>query len=332
MRLIIGETLFSIALSIAMATHAAAVVCGDATGDESVTVSDGVRVLREAAGLDGGACPRSRCDMNLDGDIGVSDGVRVLRIAADLDSSTAATCSEAQANEASDRARHLFGPIVKFAPATAASAADVAEPCPGGGSETKRDDGFTDTQCRDGDIESTGSVTIVSDGGNGFRATLDGFSSTRVSTGETLVTTGTVTIVPQAGRFLLNGTLQRSSTLLGTFTDDYRDVLAAIDGTLISGDLETTVDAGSGAFQRLQSLRVQFFPSLTAIVTVVYRAAEADQFVTAHDGGLCQACSASTACTNERLQCVPCNSECASVNRQRCAPPEFTIVCDDGQF
>ncbi len=62
---------------------AVAFVCGDADGNGSVTVSDGVQILRAAADLSN-TCTLARCDVNGDGTITVSDGVAVLRRAADL--------------------------------------------------------------------------------------------------------------------------------------------------------------------------------------------------------------------------------------------------------
>jgi hypothetical protein len=60
-------------------------VCGDADGSGSVTVTDGVRVLAEAADL-GGACASipGACDVDGDGRVTVTDGVAVLRTASDL--------------------------------------------------------------------------------------------------------------------------------------------------------------------------------------------------------------------------------------------------------
>lgn len=60
-------------------------VCGDADGDGSVTVTDGVQVLNGAAEL-GGVCAESAdaCDVDGDGRVTVTDGVAVLRQAAGL--------------------------------------------------------------------------------------------------------------------------------------------------------------------------------------------------------------------------------------------------------
>jgi hypothetical protein len=63
--------------------------CGDADGNGSITVTDGVQTLRAAAGLSS-PCTLARCDVNDSGDITVTDGVQVLRAAAGL--ATTLTC------------------------------------------------------------------------------------------------------------------------------------------------------------------------------------------------------------------------------------------------
>ena len=66
-----------------LASTAQAQECGDADGNGQITVTDGVNVLRAAAGLSGD-CPVARCDVDGNGTITVTDGVNVLRCAARL--------------------------------------------------------------------------------------------------------------------------------------------------------------------------------------------------------------------------------------------------------
>ena len=63
--------------------------CGDADGNGSVSVTDGVQTLRAAASLPS-SCTPARCDVNDDGAVSVTDGVNVLREAAGL--APALTC------------------------------------------------------------------------------------------------------------------------------------------------------------------------------------------------------------------------------------------------
>lgn len=58
-------------------------VCGDADGSGVATVSDGVQILRAAAGLPS-PCTPARCDVDGNGAVGLTDGVQVLRFAAGL--------------------------------------------------------------------------------------------------------------------------------------------------------------------------------------------------------------------------------------------------------
>ncbi len=62
-------------------------LCGDADLSGTVTVTDGVQVLRAAAGLSS-PCTPGRCDVDGSGTISVTDGVNVLRDAAGLSSAT----------------------------------------------------------------------------------------------------------------------------------------------------------------------------------------------------------------------------------------------------
>jgi hypothetical protein len=57
--------------------------CGDADASGAITVTDGVQILRAAAGL-ASSCTLARCDLDGSGTIAVTDGVNVLRDAAGL--------------------------------------------------------------------------------------------------------------------------------------------------------------------------------------------------------------------------------------------------------
>ncbi len=59
-------------------------VCGDADGNGSVSLTDGVRALRAAAALPDG-CATAVCDVDGNGSVSVTDGVRILRAAAGID-------------------------------------------------------------------------------------------------------------------------------------------------------------------------------------------------------------------------------------------------------
>jgi hypothetical protein len=82
---------------LGVTTNVVAEVCGDADGSGAVTVTDGVQVLRAAAGLSSNCSQRTNsCDVDGNGNVTVSDGVNVLRLAADL--SVDANCPGGGAN------------------------------------------------------------------------------------------------------------------------------------------------------------------------------------------------------------------------------------------
>src|SRR5690349_20005332 len=97
------------ALASVGATSAFAQVCGDTDGNGSVTVTDGVQVLRSAAGLSSSCTDHaSSCDVDGSGTVTVTDGVNVLRKAAGL-SITEACPSGSKAN-----AQDLADTVVPF--------------------------------------------------------------------------------------------------------------------------------------------------------------------------------------------------------------------------
>lgn len=73
----------ALVLLLGFAAFSRAETCGDADGNGRVEVTDGVRVLRAAAGLSG-SCPPAVCDVDANGTVNVTDGVNVLRMAAEL--------------------------------------------------------------------------------------------------------------------------------------------------------------------------------------------------------------------------------------------------------
>jgi uncharacterized protein len=76
----------AIVVAFTVTAPAAAQICGDADDSGSITVTDGVNVLRAAAGL--GQCDAARCDVDGNGSVTVTDGVNVLRAAAGLGNPT----------------------------------------------------------------------------------------------------------------------------------------------------------------------------------------------------------------------------------------------------
>ncbi len=86
---------FLLVASLLLPGRVSAQTCGDADGNGSVTVTDGVQVLRTAAGLSG-TCPVARCDTDESGTVTLTDGVNVLREAAGLSASLHCTGTPCQ--------------------------------------------------------------------------------------------------------------------------------------------------------------------------------------------------------------------------------------------
>ena len=134
-------------LVLALAVSAQAQICGDANGNGTVTVTDGVQTLRAAAGLSS-TCTAARCDVDGSGAISVTDGVIVLRKAAGLSAPNA--CPGPQGDGVQDAVESVvpflafgfaFASDVSLAAAQAADvqpAGDVEDPCPDGGVRAKR--------------------------------------------------------------------------------------------------------------------------------------------------------------------------------------------------
>lgn len=81
-------------------------LCGDSDRSGSVTVTDGVNVLRQAAGLSSTCgADASPCDVDSNGTVSVTDGVNVLRHAAGL----SATLSCPAGNDVARFAGHYEG-------------------------------------------------------------------------------------------------------------------------------------------------------------------------------------------------------------------------------
>lgn len=77
---------FTLQIANDPATCAGARACGDADGNGAVNVTDGVNVLRSAAGLASACDATAVCDVDGNGSVSVTDGVNVLRAAAGLGS------------------------------------------------------------------------------------------------------------------------------------------------------------------------------------------------------------------------------------------------------
>lgn len=313
----------TVVLALALAVRDAhAQPCGDPNRSGSVTVADGVLVLRAAAQLPA-TCPRERCDMNLDGRTTVTDGVVALRLAAELQTDFA--CSEAQSQAFFGTMQKTIG-IGQTAPAAArARVAGSTIQCSGGG--FAQDDGFTLEffDCREGDVVTNGTVDFFEEAGIVFLDfdTSDFF----VGTGELLFTVGELAFTFGETTTIVNGFLERSSSILGEYDDEFFDVTLDQSFFLIAGRVETFVVAGRGLFANVDQISTNIYSPSLAQIFIAYVNGATDVFMIGSD--LCQPCSGG--CTNATLTCLGCVNGCVG-QPSRCAPDFFFLECEDGVF
>jgi hypothetical protein len=325
-------------------------VCADTDGNGNVTVTDGVLILRAAAELPSTA-PEGLSDLNLDGQITVTDGVLALRAAAELPPTL--TCPADQARLAQGRTTGILEIGIAAVPAANATAA-IAQvgndcpdgpvtPCPGGGQTLCQPGRVEDQNCREGEVVTNGVILISA--GPPITATFDTFSATNLLTSETISSSGGLELRSETGDTVVDGTLTRSSNLLGEFTERLTAVrfvvTQAAPGTpgqpqinLLSGTVSTTVTAGRGAFANVQSIELKIAATTLAVAILDFTTGVPSDIEIIADStlNLCQPCEVSNNCT-EPLACTPCTSDCTGVS-SRCsiAFENFAARCVDGLF
>ena len=162
-RAVVGVAFIVVAWGAAGPGDARAQVCGDADGNGAVTVTDGVQVLRAAAGLST-SCGAGRCDVDGSGAITVTDGVNVLRRAAGL--SIAAACPTGSTSES---VRAILGEMTKIAGVSVTTSAALRSAVTSAGSADCTDGGVIEIEgqkstfidCRFGTLLINGSVTTT---------------------------------------------------------------------------------------------------------------------------------------------------------------------------
>lgn len=297
--------------------------CGDANRTGSVTVSDGVLVLRAAAQLPAN-CPQERCDMNLDDQVTVTDGVLALRVAAGVPG-TKTACSSVQAGA-------MFGALQKnmsfgnvASPAGRALGAGTSSACPDGGSQI--DDGVTVTffDCQDGDFVTNGSISFTELDVDVVEVTYDTVDFV-ISTGEVFATAGFLDF-SFFDETQVDGELQYSSSVFGDYVSTYSEVLLDGDFVAFSGQVTTDITAGADAFANVSEVLTVIFSETLARIAVTYVNGDFDIFTLAD--GLCEPCS--SGCGNPNLTCLSCIDDCSN-SSARCGIDFDFLDCGDGFF
>jgi hypothetical protein len=234
-------------------TSASAQVCGDADGNGSVNVTDGVQVLRAAAGLTS-TCTQNANDCNIDGagDVTVTDGVNVLRKAAGL--SVTENCPGGGTDDDVEEITDRVVPFLKLGLDSIPNVSFGAVPAE---VEDCEDGGTRDTE-QDGDnVTVTFSACKVSEPGLGAFQ-LDGFIDldlgfpsgsvtfelkvTDFSNGRVVDFDGTLTgTVRPTGGFVLDGgpiAVRDSEGGPVVFTLTFDDLAVDGDGNVDSGSVQ----------------------------------------------------------------------------------------------
>ncbi len=231
---------------VAVCASSAAAVCGDANGDDVVTVTDGVQALRAAAELDN-TCDDS-CDVDASGGVTVTDGVNILREAAGLPSAQACPGFEDRVSGLVNRTRGIFGPISKVA-AVGATSAGTPSPCdnPEGGFE-QTSSGFLFNNCVFGEVSLTGELRAPGDG------TLEFVNLQLATAGDVTTLNGTLTIGTSGAVSTFSGSLDGSSSVLGAFVVTFDDLAIDALGTPITGLM--SFDVSDAAIPTVVEVRV----------------------------------------------------------------------------
>ncbi len=224
-------------ITMVAAAPAAAQVCGDANGNDTVTVTDGVQALRAAAGLSS-TCDDG-CDVDGSGAITVSDGVNILRKAAGLAINEACEFTASEANGVVGPTFSMFDGITKVPGiASGASAAAVGDCENGGtvqvfnGTGASSSAHFTNCEIKGAIVDGTIARAVL---GAGVVLGFDGFMITRKKTGEMHTVNGQLGVLSETQGKRLGGTLTIMSSKRGTFTLELQRVLVAADGSVRQG-------------------------------------------------------------------------------------------------
>lgn len=254
-------------LLLALGARAEAQVCGDADGNGSVTVSDGVQALRAAASLPSSCDGNTNCDIDGNGSVSVTDGVNVLRKAAQLPITEACGGGVDQQIESLLRTTiptaSFFGSLTKLIP-PGGGAGIADEPC------TNVDGTFTFdpelneydfADCDFGGFNFDGFITINADT---LEIELD---VTDLATDEFFSFSAVLTGVQSGDNFVISGPLEVDSDI-GFFAVTFEEVTTDSTGNTISGSL--LFDASDSDIEGVVGVRVGFVPGNVVPVEVVF--------------------------------------------------------------
>jgi hypothetical protein len=251
----------ALAALLVFSSYAGAQVCGDADGNGTVTVADGVQALRAAADLSS-TCDAD-CDVDGDGNVTVTDGVNILRLAAELPVTGNCTGGnlETQVESLLEQSLAGFGSMIKLG--VSASAAGSEQPCdnPEGDVVFDSETGeITFFDCDIAGINHEGSF-LFGDGFFEFDITF-----TDLSTGESESLAGQLSERPVGPNFVLTGFFDFESSF-GAFSVQFDDLVVDPSFFFIDGSLEFSID--DATLPEVESIRISFLAADAAVVDVI---------------------------------------------------------------
>jgi hypothetical protein len=217
----VAMVLVSVAFCGAVGTSSAfAQTCGDADGSGSVTVTDGVQVLRSAAGLSSSCSEHANsCDVDGSGSATITDGVNVLRKAAGItitENCPGGGDGTADVAEVTD----VLVPFLTFGlrevPSVSATGTSVQ---PAGGTEDCEDGGSRTTNQSGATVTVTFDACKVSEAGLGSFQ-LDGVIQAQLGLPSTLTFDLKVTNLGSSELVDFHGSIQGQPRLGGGFVVD----------------------------------------------------------------------------------------------------------------
>jgi hypothetical protein len=229
-------------------------LCGDADGSGTVTVTDGVRVLRSAAGL-GDACALTACDLDGSGAVSVTDGVLALRKAAGLAGNdrcpggdTVAASAEAAIRESVPFLVGGVGLLVQqLTVAGAAGEACDNDPL---GTLVFGEASIDFQSCALGDFVFTGHIDIEAQGG-----TYVDLSITDPATGRVTTANGRVSFRTSGDDRIVNGT-PRLDSAFGPYTLSFDDLVVAPSGEYVAG--QVVLDVRDTTLEGVATIAITF--------------------------------------------------------------------------
>lgn len=239
--------------ALGAASSVSAQTCGDANGDDTVSVTDGVQALRAAAGLPS-TCSEG-CDVDASGAVTVTDGVNILRLVAGLSFADTCEFTGAEANEVVAPATGIFDAIGKIPAIGGAEAAGTTE-CENDGTvqvDQHRAQAIAAfTNCEIGGVILDGAVSRVTFG-NGQVIAFGALMITRIKTGNALTFSGQLALGDSQAGTRLSGTLTVDSSVHGSFTLRFTRVLIVADGSPRDGELLIDLaDTNGGTIDSIQ--------------------------------------------------------------------------------